>query len=430
MKKGKVKVPKKVYNEDLAENNDFSFIYVLPLIGGGAALVPSETENSTITVPEITFAVAAPVAPQPAISPVSNNILLGASLTANSPRSFNWDPNDPSIPAWQKDVVGTDYILKNIKDSGMNTVSFNFRYSLDPKTDTFFRPEFRTAEFFRNTPDWDTIEAGAVRAVAVGLKPVFYMAINMLPISEKALVSLNYVPSNPDSFFASYKELLVKIATLSEKYDSPYMSIGVELGPVVTDPKYLEYWEDIISTVKSIYDGKLSYSSFVNDKWDFNTELTEVTFADKLDMFGFNVYPETLDHGELDGTYEEFYQEWKTDIVPGLQSLAEKLDKPVFISEFGLSRIDGGGAKRLYGTDVGMTLDLNEQADLFDAALKAIYEGFDTEGIILWGAADDIKWLNGTADPMNSYTGNWIDVPAELTITKWMNEFTTSYSFG
>lgn len=367
----------------------------------------------------------------PIVENVNNTkLVLAGAISANQTFSFNHIPGDSSITEWHQDDVGTDYIIQNIKDSGMNSVLLHFYYSHDPKTDTFFRPTFATMEMFMNSPDWDTIDLGAQRVVNTGLKPIFYMTINQLPYSWDSLLALNYHPNNQDNFFKSYKEQLLKIAELSEKYDSPYLSIGVELGPVVTDSKYLPYWVDIIESVRSVYHGKLSYASYVDDRFNFNNELDDITFINLIDLLGMNIYPETLDNGELDGTYEQFYNEWKTDIVPGLQNLITTLGKPVFISEFGISRIDGTGSKFFYGSDVGMKKDYVEQAELFDAALKAIHEGLDIEGIVFWGGFEASDIVNGTIDPENSLTHNWIDVPAEAIVTKWMYEFTNNYTFG
>lgn len=434
MKKEKIKVPKKVKNnDDLADNDGFSFIYVLPLIGaGGAAAAAGGGGDSS--EPAITFsAVPAPVtistpAPVTVSTPVQSKIMLGASMSANSAYSFNHVSSNPDVPNWARDRAGTDYILKNIKDAGMNTVVLHFYYSLDTNTDKFFRPTFNTEQLYFGSPTWEALDSAGKRAMDAGLKPVFYMTLNQLPNSQDGMFT--YTPKNIENYFSSYKEYLLEVAKLSEKYDSPYMSIGIEMGVVVRDPKYLKYWEDIISSVREIYHGKLTYNSYVDDRHNFNTELDDLTFTHLIDMIGFNLAPQTLDNGEMDGTYEQFYQEWKTDIVPGLQALATKLNKPVFISEFMITRLDGTGSHEFFGSGVGQPIDLKEQADVFDAALKALHESFDTEGIIIWGATDYSRMTNGSVDPYNGLSINWVDAPAEDIISKWMTQYTNSYSFG
>ena len=410
-----------------------SLKWLLPIIGIASLLSACGGEDSSTPPPLIQIAAPATFTTQPTpAAPVNNvvdkqKIILGGAISANAPYSFNVTPGDPNLPAWVRNSVGTDYIINKINNAGMNSVVLHFNYTLDPKTDTFFRPTFNTQEMYLNSPDWATIEAGAQRVTTLGSKPVFYMTINQLPSSWDSLLASNYSPKNSDAFFASYKEILLKIAYLSEKYNSPYMSIGVELGPVATDPKYLPYWQDIIKSVRAVYRGKLTYVSWVDDVHDYNTELDDLTFTDQIDLLGMTVFPQTLDQGQLDGTYNEFYAEWKNYIIPEYKKFIERVDKPVFIAEFGISRIDGTGSRGFWGSDVGMKLDFVEQAELMDASLRAIHEGLKLEGIVFWGGFDSTSLVNGTIDINDSYTTNWIGVPAEAMVTKWMYEFKHNY---
>lgn len=432
MTKQKTKAPKKVIktNTDDTDGGGFSFLYVLPLVGGaGAAAGGGGGDSSPVVSLSIT---PAPVAIQsvPSSAPIApqNKIMLGAAMSANSTYSFNLVASNPDVPDWAKDRASTDYVLKNIKDAGMNTVVLHFNYSLDSSTDTFSRPNFNSETLYLSSPTWESLDAAGKRATDAGLKPVFYMTLNQLPNAWDSV--FGYTPKNVDNYFSSYKTQLLEVAKLSEKYGSPYLTIGVEMGVVVTDPKYLKYWEDIISSVRQVYHGKLTYNSYVDDRHNFNTELDDLTFTHLIDMIGINLFPQTLDNGEMDGTYDQFYQEWKTDIVPGLQALADKLNKPVFISEFGITRLDGSGSHSFVDNSPSSAIDLKEQADVFDAALKALYEGFDTEGILVWGGADGIALENGKLSHTDGYSINWIDSPAEDVISKWMLQYTNSYTFG
>lgn len=415
----------------MTNQEDYGFMngrsYILPaVIGASLLLTGCNEDGGDLAPPPETIVIAPPkVSAAPEAPPVSTKHVsfMGGAINSNNDYNFNIVPNDPKNPSWMNNYVGTDWLMDQFKGANLNAAVLHFNYTLDRITDTFSRPNFNTPDLFMGSPTWENIEAGAINAVEAGLKPVFYMTVISLPDSWNSLLADNYVPNNPDAFFASYKDKLLTIAGLSQKYDSPYMNIGTELGPVATDSKYLPYWEDIISSVRQVYTGKLTYSSYVDDRYDFNTELDEVTFAHLIDMFGMNIYPQTLDNGELNGTYDQFYNEWKTDIIPGLQALIDKLGKPVFISEFGISRIDGAGSTALWGTDNGKPLDFEEQAVLFDAALRAIHEGLDIEGIVFWGAADNTTLVNGTIDVSNSYTNNWVETPSESIIQKWADIF-------
>lgn len=389
---------------------------------------PSETPTPSTTIPiPIVTPPRATAAPAPPVIEskiaAKNDFFMAGAITSNSEQNFNIVPNDPNTPSYMNKYVGTDWLIDQFKGANLNSVVLHFNYNLNTITDTFSRPTFNTPDLFLGAPTWESIEAGAERVVNAGLKPIFYMTVFSLPDSWNSLLADKYVPKDPDAFFASYKDALINVAKLSEKYDSPYLNIGTELGPVATDSKYLPYWEDIISSVRQIYHGKLTYSSYVDDRNNYWTELTSVTFRDKLDMLGMNIYPQTLDNGELSGTYDQFYNEWKTNIVPSLNKLIDELNMPVFISEFGISRVDGAGSTALWGTDTGRNIDYQEQADVFDAALRAIHEGLNIDGIVFWGASDDSSISNGTIDPNGSYTNNWVETPSESIIQKWADIF-------
>lgn len=410
-------------------SNEYSFSFLLPAVIGASLLLTGCTEDGNpVSTPE-TVVVSSPVtqgapeAPSTSVNTSKQVSFMAGAISSNSEYNFDITPGDSKLPNWMKNHVGTDWLLDQFTSANLNSAVLHFNYALNTATDTLSRANFNTANLVMGTPSWETIESGAIRAVEEGLTPIFYMTVNLLPESWDSMLSSKYVPSNPDAFFASYKEQLLTIAHLSEKYDSPYMSIGVELGPVATDTKYLPYWEDIISSVRQVYTGKLTYSSYVNDVNGYRTELTNLSFTNLIDMLGMNIYPQTLDHGQLDGTYEQFYAEWTRDIVPNLQSIIDKLDKPVFISEFGINRLDGTGSRSYWEQDVGMKYDYQEQSELFDAALRAIHEGLDIEGIVFWGATDSTSLVNGEINVNNSYTNNWVETPSENVIKKWADIF-------
>lgn len=415
-------------------SKDYSLSFILPaVISASLFLTGCNEDGPELTAPAETIVVAPPkssAAPEaPAVNLKQVSFMAGA-IASNNEYNFNITPNSPNTPSWMQKYVGTDWLIDQFKGANLNTVVLHFNYNLDIDTDTFHRPNFTSQDMFLGAPNWETIEAGAVRAVNAGLKPIFYMTVMSLPDSWNSLLADQYVPKDPDAFFASYKEKLLTIAGLSEKYDSPYLNIGTELGPVATDSKYLPYWTDIIASVREVYHGKLTYSSYVDDTWRYNTELDDLSFTHLIDMLGMNIYPQTLDEGQLDGTYDQFYNEWKTSIVPNLQALIDRLDKPVFISEFGINRLDGTGSRGYWGSDVGMKLDYQEQAELFDAALRAIYEGLDIEGIVFWGATDSAGIVNGTIDVNDSYTNNWVETPSESIIQKWADIFLPDIEVG
>src|ERR1700684_1448531 len=95
--------------------------------------------------------------------------------------------------------------------------------------------------------------------------------------------------------------MIVAMAQRAQANGAASLSIGAELDQL-TGPAYLSYWTDIITSVRAVFSGKLTYSS----EWDDNISpwqgqhgltagtgdlTTQVSFWSQLDYLGIDAYP-------------------------------------------------------------------------------------------------------------------------------------------
>ncbi len=126
----------------------------------------------------------------------------------------------------------------------------------------------------------------------------------------------------------SYESFILMYAQLAEETKSEIFCIGTELEQFVKHRP--EYWTKLIEKIKKIYKGKLTYAA----NWD---EYTRTPFWKQLDYIGVDAYFPLSE--EKTPTVEQLrkgWQKWKVN----MQTLSEKIDRPILFTEFGYRSMD------------------------------------------------------------------------------------------
>jgi hypothetical protein len=135
------------------------------------------------------------------------------------------------------------------------------------------------------------------------------------------------------------------------------LSIGAEIDQLC-GPDYLDYWTDIIQSVRAAYSGGLTYSSNWNtdvSPWQGEHGLpagtgdiaTQISFWDQLDYIGIDCYAPICD--EPDPALDDLVAGWigtPTDataaavtdglsLVAYFQSIAARVGRPLLFTELG-----------------------------------------------------------------------------------------------
>ena len=80
---------------------------------------------------------------------------------------------------------------------------------------------------------------------------------------------------NWETWKTSYRKFILYYAQIAEKYDVEMFCIGTEFTRLAIEKT--EYWEKLISEVRNIYSGKLTYAA------NWYQEFEKITFWDQLD---------------------------------------------------------------------------------------------------------------------------------------------------
>ncbi len=182
--------------------------------------------------------------------------------------------------------------------TGANAAALTLDYGIDVNNSTVYADSNYTDSL---TALGDTIAEAKSRGLSVMVRPL----IDFLDPAKIGSYSVGewrslYNPGNPAAFFASYKTMIVGVAQVAQANGADSLSIGAELDQL-TGPAYQSYWTDIISSVRAVFSGKLTYSSEWDDDvspWQGANGLTagtgslatQVSFWHELDYLGIDCY--------------------------------------------------------------------------------------------------------------------------------------------
>lgn len=208
-------------------------------------------------------------------------------------------------------------------------------------------------------------------------------------------------PSDPEAWFSSYIDFVLPLALLAESVGAIQFIVGTELGKTIQQK---ELWQETIDRIKSVYNGQLTYAA----SWD---EVDKVPFWNELDVVGVDFYFPVANRKNPNQL--EILAAWQ----PWLQTvelLHKQTGRDILFTEIGYRSIDGAGMKPYQFNNPG-TVDLQEQADLYWAALQSTVDIPWLKGMYWW------NWLaDGSGGEANrDYTP--FGKPAESVLTKSWN---------
>jgi serralysin len=296
--------------------------------------------------------------------------------------------------------------MQEIADTNANSIELGPRIFLQTKTSNDVIADPTKTESDANIAA--AIADAHAQGLSVLLKP-------MLSGLDGTTAGSQIMPSDPAAFFASYKAELLDLAHVAQQAGADEFSIGNELSSL-TGPQYLSYWTDIISSVREVYHGPITYSAATD-------EANHVSFWDQVDDIGINAYPPlTSSH---DPSVSEMVAAWNSvpkdnywaaamdykSPVDFFHSLALEHDKPVLFTEVGYRSLDGTNISP--GGGSGSTQDVQEQYDAF----KAFFQVWSSEGGSWFKGAEIWDW---DANNLFSPTGySPMGKPAQQLITDW-----------
>jgi menaquinone-dependent protoporphyrinogen IX oxidase len=174
---------------------------------------------------------------------------------------------------------------------------------------------------------------------------------------------------------ASYDDFILTYAELAQETQVALFCIGTELERFVEHRP--EYWKRLISKIRKVYKGKLTYAA----NWN---EYTKTSFWKELDYIGIDAYfPLSEEKNPTVGQLKEAWQPWKDNIF----KLSNTVKRPVLFTEFGYRSIDFTARKPWLADRHEQKVNLEAQV----IAKKALFSEFWTED---WFAGGYVwKWF-------------------------------------
>jgi Glycoside Hydrolase Family 113 len=182
--------------------------------------------------------------------------------------------------------------------------------------------------------------------------------------------------SDWSEWFASYRVFIEHYADLAAAHGADQFCVGCELEGTTSREAD---WRLVVSAVRSLYAGPLIYAG------NHSGEEVGMTWWDAVDIIGVDAYYPLS--SETDPTLEELRAAWKP-YVASLASLSAKWQKPIILTEIGYRSLDGA-ARYPWDWQIQGKVDLQEQADCYQAALESIYNEPWFAGIYWWSWSPD-----------------------------------------
>lgn len=173
-------------------------------------------------------------------------------------------------------------------------------------------------------------------------------------------------PDDPDAWFANYESFILHYAGMAEAHQVEQFIVGTEL---VALNRESGRWREIIAGVRGVFSGAILYSA----SWN---EFERIDFWDALDYAGVNAYfplTELKNPSQVD--LAAGWQFW----INRLEAWQKKVGKDVIFTEIGYTSRDGANT-RPYDFNMNTSSDLEEQADCYQSALRAV---------------NDLEWIKG-----------------------------------
>jgi len=222
-------------------------------------------------------------------------------------------------------------------------------------------------------------------------------------------------------WFENYTSYINFFAEFAEQQDVEIFCIGTELTQTVS---WEQGWRTIISGVRQRYSGLITYAAIWSEGYGHDQL---IQWGDALDYVGINAYFPLSD--KSNPTIAEMKASLEADTTNYLNSIYLQLRKPIIFTEIGYLGIDGTSndpSNYKSRDDMQKTIDLQEQADCYEAAFQALWNRTWLCGMYWWywrtdpNPTDPAKNSTYVTQALRDYTPQ--NKPAQGVLTHWYSQ--------
>lgn len=204
----------------------------------------------------------------------------------------------------------------------------------------------------------------------------------------------------------SYSKYIMTYAKVADSLNAELFCLGTEFRKAAVQRP--EYWKELISSVKKVYSGKITYAA----NWD---NFENITFWEDLDFIGVDAYFPISQHKTPSS--EQLKQQWKENRNL-LKKTSDKYNKPVLFTEFGFQSVDfTADGHWKYDQDT-LGVNLQAQANAFDATFDTFWREEWFAGGFVWKWHSNHQTIGGIECKMFTPQNK----PAESVIKDWFGK--------
>ncbi len=243
------------------------------------------------------------------------------------------------------------------------------------------------------TPTDGDLSHAIVTAHQLGMKVMLKPHIDLFRETDPTLFRGNIAFGQDESawqaWFANYTAFITRYAKFAQDRGVEAFVAGTELRDTTARTND---WRGVIRAVRAAYRGQITYAA----NWD---EEAKIQWWDAVDQIGVDAYYPVSQTDQP--TVTQLVAAWMP-ITTHLAALSKQYNRPVILTEIGYQ--SRNGTSRKPSGVLKETLDLAEQRDCYEAAMKALIGQPWLVGMFWWYATTE-PMQGGTADTEYSPIG-------------------------
>ena len=277
-----------------------------------------------------------------------------------------------TLNAWSYEAYnssGCDQSLTNLANIKANWVLLTVFWFMNTTADVEIhpRPDLYTAS------DSSLIHA-IQKAQELGMKVALKPMVDVADGNWRGVIN----PANWTAWFQNYRSFINHFADIAQTNDVQLFVVGTELK---SSQQYEAEWRTVIRDAMLRFSRELTYAA----NWDSYSPSTWIKFWDALDYVGVDAYfPLTSSYNP---TLSQLISAWSSRVT-GLHSVSTQTGKKILFTEIGYCSQNGTNIQP-WNWEVSSTLDMQEQADCYQAALEAFKSETWFEGWFWWNWETD-----------------------------------------
>jgi len=214
-----------------------------------------------------------------------------------------------------------------------------------------------------------------------------------------------------DTWFDSYRINMLHFAKMAQESHVELFCIGTELKTSIAQQP--EKWSDLITEIKTIYKGKLTYAA------NWNDDLEAITFWDQLDYIGIQAYFPLTTTKTPD--LETIKNGWDIHITK-LEQLSQTHQKPILFTEVGY-KSEASSTIKPWEWGSGLSVLHKKKSDrtqvlAYEALFQKLWSREWFAGIYIWEW--DTRSREENAPKNLNFSPRF--KPAENVIAKWFGK--------